>query len=188
MKAVTDIEIVQSVLRGNKNDFALLVDKYKNRAFNLVRNLLKNEMDAEEVLQDAFVKAYKNLPRFRREAKFSTWFYKIVYNTALSFLKSKRRKIDDLTSTADSKMNLSDEYFNPVGGTESIELSILKLIDGLPVRYSLVLILFYIDGLSLAEISSIFSASISSVKVLLHRARKLLREAVIKHNMTEELL
>ena len=82
MKNLTDQQIIESILKGNNADFALLVDRYKDRAFSLLKRMLKNEMDAEEALQDAFLKMFNSLKDFRAESKFSTWFYKIVFNTA----------------------------------------------------------------------------------------------------------
>lgn len=81
MKNLTDEQIVESIIKGNQSDFALLVDRYKDRAFTFLRKILKNDMDAEEALQDSFMKAYNSLNTFRFESKFSTWFYRITYNT-----------------------------------------------------------------------------------------------------------
>ena len=88
MNKLSDFEIIESVLKGNDNDFALIVDRYKDRAFSLLCGIVKNQMDAEEALQDSFIKAFNALKSFRQEAKFSTWFYKIVYNTGITVLSS----------------------------------------------------------------------------------------------------
>ena len=80
MKNLTDIEIIESVQKGNAADFAILVDRYKNKAFSMLKRMLKNEQEAEEVLQDCFLKSFQSLNSFRGDAKFSTWFYKITYN------------------------------------------------------------------------------------------------------------
>lgn len=183
-KELSDIEIIESVLRGNDNDFSLLVDRYKDKAFNLLSYMLKNQLDAQEVLQDSFLKAYKSLRSFRRESSFSTWFYKIVYNTALTFLNSKRKKIDDVSDSIDD--------YNYLGAEETVyekdNKTLNEVVEKLPVKYALVVIMFYLDGMSLSEISTVFNTSISNVKVLLHRARKIMREYVIKHKLQEELL
>ena len=92
MKHLSDIEIIESIKRGNAADFSLLVNRYKDKAFSLLKRLLKNEMDAEEVLQDCFLKAFNSLKDFRQEAKFSTWFYRIVYNTGLTTIASQKKK------------------------------------------------------------------------------------------------
>ena len=94
MRNISDQEILESVKKGNQADFAVLIDRYKDRAFSLLRRMLKNQFDAEEVLQDCFLKVYNSINSFKGESKFSTWFYRIVYNTALTKLSSKKRKIE----------------------------------------------------------------------------------------------
>jgi len=91
---ITDQEVIESVKKGNQADYSIIVDRYKNKAFSLLRRMLKNDFDAEEVLQDCFLKAYNSLNSFKGESKFSTWFYRIVYNTALTKLSSKKRKTE----------------------------------------------------------------------------------------------
>ena len=76
----------------------------------MLNRMLKNEMDAEEVLQDSFLKAFSGLRNFKNEAKFSTWFYRIVYNTALTRLSGKQRKIENETSSIDDKPELQSNY------------------------------------------------------------------------------
>src|ERR1017187_4048263 len=110
MKDSSDFEIIESIRNGNDSDYSLLIDKYKNRAFSMLIRMLKNEMDAEEVLQDSFLKAFNGLRTFKNEAKFSTWLYRIVYNTALTKLSGKRRKMENETSSIDDKIELQSDY------------------------------------------------------------------------------
>ncbi len=186
MKNLSDIEIIESVLRGNQADFTLLVNRYKDRAYSLLLRMLKNEMDAEEVLQDAFLKAYRSMPGFRKESKFSTWFYRIVYNTGLSFLGKKQRKIDSDTSSIDEYFDLTSEDKSDEIENIQANLYLYKLIEKLPVRNALVVNLFYIDNMSLNEISQILDISLVNVKVMLHRSRNSLREMLIRHNFVRE--
>lgn len=188
MKKITDNEIIDSLLRGNQNDFALLVERYKDKAFSLLVNILKNREDAEEVLQDAFIKAFNGIKTFRKESKFSTWFYKICYNSALSFVTSKRRKNQKELTSLDDKYDLG-KYDDEIYGTaEDSKMFIFKMIEKLPVRSALVVNLFYVDGLSLNEISQVMDLSLVNTKVILHRARNNLRELLLEHNYQEELL
>lgn len=188
MKNLSDIEIIESVKRGNQSDYALLVDRYKDRAFSLLKRMLKNEMDAEEVLQDCFVKAFNSLNNFRQDSKFSTWFYKIVYNTALTVLSGKKRKIEQEMSSIEDHFDLGD-YDNEIySKAEDAQQYVLKMIDKLPIKHALVVILFYIDGMSLNDISSVTGQSLVNVKVMLHRSRSSLRDLLLKHNYHEELL
>ena len=188
MKNLTEEEILESVLKGNHGDFALLIDMYKDRAFTLLKKMLKNEMDAEEALQDSFMKVFNSLSTFKGDAKFSTWFYKIVYNTALTIISSKKRKIVMEMSSVEDHFDLGDEDNKIYSLAENHNEYIMKIVDRLPVRNALVIILFYIDGLSLHEISNVLGVSIVNAKVLLHRSRNALRELVLKHNYQEVLL
>jgi RNA polymerase sigma-70 factor (ECF subfamily) len=150
--------------------------------------MLKNEMDAEEVLQDSFLKAYNALKDFRQDAKFSTWFYKIVFNSALTVIASKKRKIEQEMTSIDEYFDLG-EYDNKIySTTENAREYILKIVDKLPLRNALVTILFYVDGLSLNEISQVMGTSLVNTKVLLHRSRSALRDLLLKHKYQEELL
>ncbi|MBU0475444.1 MAG: sigma-70 family RNA polymerase sigma factor [Bacteroidetes bacterium] len=187
MKKLTELEIIESVKKGNHGDFALLIDIYKDRAFTLLKKMLKNEMDAEEALQDSFLKVFNSLSDFRAESKFSTWFYRVVYNTALTIISSKKRKIIMEMSSVDDHYDLGDDD-KIYSETENYHEYIFKLVDKLPVRNALVIILFYIDGLSLNEISKVLGISLVNTKVLLHRSRNALRDLVFKHNYQEVLL
>jgi len=188
MKNISDIEVIESVLRGNASDYSILVNKYKDRAFSLLKRLLKNEMDAEEALQDSFLKAFNSLKDFRKDAKFSTWLYKIVYNTGLTVLSSKKRKTEQEMTSIDENFELGN-YDNEIYSTsDNAGQYILKIVDKLPVRNALVVILFYMDGMSLNEISLVMGTSLVNTKVLLHRSRNALKDLLIKHNYQEEML
>ncbi|NMB80510.1 MAG: sigma-70 family RNA polymerase sigma factor [Ignavibacteria bacterium] len=188
MKNLSDIEIIESVKRGNHQDYSLLIDRYKDKAFSLLKRMLKNEMDAEEVLQDSFLKAFNYLKDFRQDAKFSTWFYKIVFNSALTTIASKKRKIEQEMTSYDEAFELGG-YDNEIySTTENARGYVLKMIDKLPLKNALVTILFYVDGLSLNEISEVMGTSLVNTKVLLHRSRNSLRDLLLKHNYQEELL
>ena len=188
MKNLTEEEIIESVIKGNHSDFALLIDMYKDRAYTLLKKMLKNEMDAEEALQDSFMKVFSSLPNFKGDSKFSTWFYKIVYNTALTIISNKKRKIAMEMSSVDDHFNIGEEDNKIYATAENHSEYLLKIVDKLPVRNALVIILFYIDGLSLNEISKVLGVSIANAKVLLHRSRNALRDMVLKHNYQEVLL
>lgn len=188
MKNLSDEQIINSIKRGNSGDFALLVDRYKDRAYSLLKRILKNEMDAEEVLQDSFMKAFNSLDKFRFDSQFSTWFYKIVYNSGLSALAGKKKQIEKEMTSIDDHFELGNDDDMIYASTENVKEYIHKLINELPVRNALVLIMFYVDDMTLKDISEILDISIVNSKVLLHRSRNKLREMILKHNYQEELL
>jgi RNA polymerase sigma-70 factor (ECF subfamily) len=188
MKNLTDIEIIESVKKGNNSDFALLIDKYKDKAFSLLVRMLKNEMESEEVLQDCFLKAFKSLNNFRQESKFSTWFYRIVYNTALTRLSAKKRKIETEMSSIDDHLEIKSEYDFNEAEQKDTSTFIHKLIEQLPPKYSSVISMYYLDNMNCEEISEVMETSIANIKVLLHRSRSALKDMLVKINYAEELL
>ena len=188
MRHLSDIEIIDSITRGNTADFSLLINRYKDKAFSLLKRLLRNEMDAEEVLQDSFLKAYNSLKDFRQDAKFSTWFYRIVYNSGLTAIASKKRKIEQEMTSIDENFDISSVDNQIYATSENVRTYILNIVDKLPLRNAIVVILFYVDGLSLNEISGVLGTSLVNTKVLLHRSRNVLRDLLLKHNYQEEML
>ncbi len=183
-----DFEIIKSIKKGNTRDYSLLVDRYKNRAFSMLCRMLKDEMDAEEVLQDCFLKAFNALNNFKGDSKFSTWFYRIVYNTAITVLSAKKRQREKEITSIDDHYNLISEL--DINVTEKKDLSgyIQKMIEKLPEKYAAVINMYYLDGMTCEEISDIMSTSLSNVKVILFRSRNALKEMLIKHSFSEELL
>ncbi len=188
MKNLTDIEIIESVKKGNHSDFALLIDRYKNKAFSLLTRMLKNEMEAEEVLQDCFLKVFNSLASFRQEAKFSTWFYRIVYNTGLTKLSSKRRKIESEMSSIDDHLEIKSEHDFKTAEQKDFSKFIQAQIEKLPVNYASVINMFYLENMTCEEISEVMETSVSNVKVMLHRSRNVLKDLLLKFKYSEELL
>jgi RNA polymerase sigma-70 factor (ECF subfamily) len=187
MDKLTDFDIIDSVLKGNQNDFSLIVDRYKDKAFSLLNGIVKNQMDAEEALQDSFIKAFNALKTFKKDSKFSTWFYRIVYNTGLNVLKNKKRQIELEMSSIDDLYYLNDYDEEVYSVSENSKEYLIGMVEKLPVKNSLVLILFYLDGFSVKDISEVLDTSLVNAKVLLHRSRNLLRDLLIEHNYQEEL-
>ena len=188
MKKLSDQEIIDSVKLGNQSDYSIIVDRYKDKAFSLLKKMLKNEQDAEETLQDCFIKAYNSLGGFKGEAKFSTWFYRIVYNTALTKLSSKKRKTENAMSSVDEHFNLKSDYDYNVSEKKDMSEFINELVKKLPEKHSAIISLFYLNEMSCEEISKVMDISISNVKVMLHRSRNALKDIIIKNDLIEELI
>jgi RNA polymerase sigma-70 factor (ECF subfamily) len=188
MNKLSDQEILDSVIRGNQADYSIIVDRYKNKAFSLLKRMLKNEQDAEETLQDCFLKAYNSLSNFKGEAKFSTWFYRIVYNTALTKLSSKKRKTENEMSSVDDHFDLKSDYDFRSSERKDLSVFINDLVNQLPERFATVINLYYLNEMSCEEISKILEISVSNVKVILHRSRSALKDIIIEKNLVEELI
>jgi RNA polymerase sigma-70 factor (ECF subfamily) len=188
MRNLSDQEIIDSVRKGNDSDYSIIVDRYKNKAFSMLKRMLKNKFDAEEVLQDCFLKAYNSLNSFKGEAKFSTWFYRIVYNTALTKLSSKKRMTETEMSSVEDHFDLESDYNHMEIEIEDVKKFIKELINKLPERFSAVITMFYLNEMTIEEISQVTQLSASNVKVMLYRSRNALRDLILKSNLAEELI
>lgn len=188
MKNLTDAEIIESVKKGNTADYSILIDRYKNKAFSMLKRILKNEFDAEEVLMDCFLKAYNNLNSFKFESKFSTWFYRIVYNTALTKLSSTKRKIENEMSSIDDLHYLESIYNADELVKEDLSILVKKIVNELPPKNAGVVTMFYLEEMSTGEIGEVLQISVANVKVILHRSRNLLRKIIEKRNLFQEVL
>ena len=188
MKNLSDVEIIESVLKGNSADFIFLVDRYKNKAFSMLKRMLKSHEDAEEVLQDCFLKAYNNLKTFKFEAKYSTWFYRIVYNTALTKLSSKKRQTESEMADIDEMHDLESKYSADEIIRSDLSGTVRKIVDELPAKNAAVITLFYLEEMTCEEISETLNMTINNVKVLLHRSRNLLKEIIERKNLKQEMI
>lgn len=168
-----DIELIKNIKKGDVAAFAQIIDKYQHMAFTLAKGIIKNKEEAEEVTQDAFVKAYKSLDKYKGEASFSTWLYRIVYNTAISKLRGRKPATKDL----DSKEAIQFEANYAENNMHRLELQerkkVLKqALNKLKEDDAFILILYYYKEQSVEEISKTTGLSVSNIKVKLHRGRK----------------
>jgi len=188
VKDLSDVEVIESVLKGNTADYTILVDRYKNKSFTMLKRMLKNEFDAEEVLMDCFMKAYNNLSSFKFESKFSTWFYRIVYNTALTKLSSIKRRLENEMQSVEDLEHLETQDNEDDFGKREVSKIINNLINELPSKNAAIITMFYLEGMSSEEISQVLNISVSNVKVILHRSRNLLKEIIQKKKLLKEIL
>nr|WP_321408126.1 RNA polymerase sigma factor [uncultured Carboxylicivirga sp.] len=168
-----DIELIKSIKKGDVAAFSQIIDMYQHMAFTLAKGIVKNQQEAEEVTQDAFVKAYKSLDSFKGDATFSTWLYRIVYNTAISKLRSRKPLTEDL----ESKETILYEANYAENNMHRLELQerkkvLKKALSNLKEDDAFILILYYYKEQSIEEISKATGLSVSNVKVKLHRGRK----------------
>jgi RNA polymerase sigma-70 factor (ECF subfamily) len=180
-----DKEIIQNVLDGDVQAFALLIDRHKARAMTLAVRILKNREDAEEALQDSFVRAYRALPLFEWKSSFSTWFYRIVYNTCAT-AAGKKNRIHPLSIDVENedgvKSEIASDELQPDMRLESDEFSkiVNEEIEKLPVVYGSTFTLFAIQEMSYEEIVQVTGLPLGTIKARLFRARAMLRESIIR--------
>jgi RNA polymerase sigma-70 factor (ECF subfamily) len=154
----------------------------------MLKRMLKNDFEAEEVLQDCFLKAYKSLVNFKGESKFSTWFYRIVYNSALTKLSSQKRKTETEMTSIEDHLNLVSEYNSNEFEKRDVNELIRETVNKLPERYSAIISMFYLNEMTIDEISEVMGLSVTNVKVMLHRSRNALRDLILNSKLTEELI
>ena len=173
MTKLNDQDCIRKILEGDVQTFSVLVDRYKNMVYTVALRMLKNNEEAEEVSQDTFLKGYKSLSNFKGDSKFSTWLYRIAYNTCLD--RIKKNKKEELTVTIDeytvNKIKVFDNALDQMEIKERNKM-IKECIALLPSEASLILTLYYFEELSLDEISKIVGYKANNIKVKLFRARK----------------
>jgi len=173
MEKKTDEYYIREILKGDSGSFSQLVEKYSHLAFSLSMKILNQREDAEEVAQDAFIKAYNSLSSFQSSSTFKTWFFRIVYNTAISRLRSRKNievKIDDIKIT-DVEIQATESAIGQLN-TDDRQKYLQIGLDRLEPDERALLKMYYYDDFSMDEISVIAGLTVSNVKVKIHRSRK----------------
>jgi len=188
--AVSDeLALVQAAKQGDVSAFEQLVKRYDRNIFRIAQHITQNREDAEDVVQDAFLKAYENLEQFQGNSKFYTWLVRIAVNESL--MKLRRRKtsktvsMDEDVETEEGSMprEFADWSPNPEQQYGQSELGdiLRKTIQGLPTSFRTVFVLRDVEGLSTEETAEMLSLSIPAVKSRLLRARLQLRERLNRY-------
>ena len=178
---------IKKILEGDSNSFGVIVERYQNMVFALALKMLKHREESEEVSQDTFIKVYKSLSKFNGESKFSTWIYRIAYNTCLDRIKKNSKynndvEINDVTS---NEIFQAENIFDSLENKER-SVIIKECMDKLPEDERVIMHLFYFEELSLKEIVKIVSMTEGNVKVKLFRARKKLF-SIFKESVEPEI-
>lgn len=167
---------IKKVLSGDIQSFRYFVKEYKDMAFTVAMSVLKEEFAAEEVVQDAFLKAFKALASFNQQSKFSSWLYRIVLNEAYAKLKKmKRGKVAYIENYDEEIM---DESTLLVLKQEEQSYLINTALNELPPKESVALRLFYLQEENIKEVCNITGWTEANTRVILHRARKKMLKVV----------
>lgn len=207
-----ELNIIKKIQNGDVNSFEDLVNMYKDKAMTLAMRILKNTEDAEDALQEAFIKAFRAIAdkQFEERSKFSTYFYRIVYNTAVDFYKKHKSKTYNLINIDEGKRNDDGEvtdianfemkidrnkyYMSGVFETDRKALDgelqevVNRYLEEIPEKYSTILTLFYINDLSHEEISETLKLPLGTVKNRIFRAKDKLKQLLTGFYTEEELL
>ena len=166
---------VQQVLSGNTSAFSHFVETYQDMATTIAYRICGNMQDAEDAVQESFVKAYRNLHSFRADSKFSTWLYRIVYNTAVSQTKAQMW-ISDREANVENAVALSGESLDIDFERTERKQMVAEILQQMPKGDALLLTLYYLEDNAVKDIAKITGLNDSNVKVKLFRARKLFKE------------
>jgi len=172
---------VQQVLSGNTSAFAFFVEAYQDMAITIAYRICGNMQDAEDVVQESYVKAFRNLRSFRSDSKFSTWLYRIVYNTAISLTKTQMWTGSREAVMADDLSNLADNTFELNMDEKERREIVADVMQKIPAGDALLLTLYYLEDNPVKEIAKITGLNEPNIKVKLFRARKLFKEMVVSN-------
>jgi RNA polymerase sigma-70 factor, ECF subfamily len=179
-----EAQIIASILAGNTNEFHVLIRPYERSVYAMALSLLHNQADAEDAAQEAFLKAFRHLARFRAEAKFSTWLISIILNEARSRLRQRKvLKLQSLDEPLDEQGHVSPalirdwrEVSTQTLERQEVRLLLERAIASLPLTYREIFLMRGVEELSVNESAEALGISIASVKVRSHRARMMLQK------------
>ncbi len=182
---LTDQQLVQRVQRGDKQAFDLLVLKYQHKIVGLISRYLRDQDEVLDVTQEAFIKAYRALPRFRGDSQFYTWLYRIAINTAKNYLVSRSRRPPDTDiDVADGEFQDNSAVLrdieNPENAlaTDQLENVIYRAIEELPEELKVAVTLREFEGLSYEEIAEVMECPVGTVRSRIFRAREAIEKKI----------
>lgn len=172
--------LVMRAQRGEQDAFRVLVERYQKLVYTLALRMLNVPADAEDAAQEAFLSAWKALPRFRMDAKFSTWLYRLTVNAATDVLRRRRKEPDSLDD-AERPVQAADSTDTPEEAAQRAErrAMVRRAIAALSENHRQILLLREVTGLSYEEIGAALELSPGTVRSRLARARKELREELL---------
>ncbi|HTD54704.1 MAG TPA: sigma-70 family RNA polymerase sigma factor [Silvibacterium sp.] len=188
-ETASEQELIASIIAGQRDNFHLLIRPYETQLYRTAFALMRNEAEAEDVVQDAVLKAYRKLASFRGDSKFSTWLIAITLNEARARLRRENRvMIDSLDAQPEERGDftpaaLTDWREVPLAALERQEIRELvqSAVAQLPDAYREIVTLRDVEELSVNETAALLGISISLVKVRLHRARMMLQKKLVPH-------
>ncbi|MCK9595182.1 MAG: sigma-70 family RNA polymerase sigma factor [Candidatus Omnitrophica bacterium] len=179
-----DAVYIEQFIAGEQQGFEMLVRKYQDRALNIVYSLIGNDRETEDITQESFLKVYHNLGSFKQNSQFSTWFYRIIVNTAYDFLRRRKNFVND--EIAIEKSVSTGERPGDALLIKERDAMVRIALAGIPIKYRTALVLKDVEGLSYIEISRILRCSLGTVESKIFRARQFLRGKLL--NSGEGLL
>ncbi|TPJ38234.1 RNA polymerase sigma factor [Mesorhizobium sp. B2-6-5] len=179
--AFGDLELAQRALARDGAAFRAIIKTHNQRLYRIARGVVRNDSEAEDIVQEAYVRAFAHLESFRGDASLGTWLSRIVINEALGRLRKRRRTVampeNPQAEIIQFPLNPSDDPERTMAQRQILAL-VERATDSLPVLYRMVFVARVIEGLSIEETSELLGVRPETVKTRLHRARTLLRKAL----------
>ena len=188
MTTNNDQIIINQIIEGDTNVFSVLVNRYKELVFTLALRMMKNREEAEEVSQDTFIKAFKSLHKYKGDSKFSTWIYRVAYNTCLDRIKKNKRTHNtvEINEFTEHEVKTIDNALDNLEAQECKQ-AIQDCLHLLPAEDSFLLTLYYFEDQSLEDISKVVKLTANNVKVKIFRSRKKLA-TILKARLEPEII
>lgn len=185
-KALEDFKLIDRAVGGDDQAFAKLLQRYKRPVYHTILKMVRNVDDAEDLTIESFAKAFRSLPRFKKDFTFSTWLFRIATNNTIDFIRKKKLNTLSIENTYTDddgqSVSIDVEDFNRDPQEETIKAQKEELIQVfvgmLPAKYQKLVRLRYFNELSYEEIAEEIEAPLGTVKAQLHRARELLYDMV----------
>jgi len=170
--------LIKKITDGEKEFFGELVLKHQDFIFNVVKSYVRFEEEARDITQEVFLKAYENIEKFRGDSRFSSWLYRIAYNLSINWSERKKGREtqmdDNLPETVAEDGGAVDEMFD----RELVLSRIKEIIEEMPLKYKVIIKLYYFEEKSYQEIAETLGIPINTVKIQLLRARGIIRKRV----------
>jgi len=176
----SDESVVTRILEGEVDLYEVIIRRYNRRLFRVARSILREDDEAEDVMQDAYVRAYEHLQQFRGAASFATWLTRIAVHEALARLRKRHRNasLEEETSDDDERMATKERSAEQVTADRELRAVLEEAVDDLPPAFRAVFVLRTVEEMSTAEVAAALSIPEDTVKTRLHRARGILQRSI----------
>ncbi|MFJ7971839.1 RNA polymerase sigma factor [Psychrobacillus sp. NPDC096389] len=171
-----ELQWIQEVLSGNKQAYAHIINKYKNRLYATILRMTRNPQNAQDLVQEAFIKVYQQLNKYDQKGSFSSWIYRVAINHCMDEFRKKSYKMKQVEINEEKIVNTNHPEVVFLKKEKSRQLE--KLIAILPEDERMIILLRYVNELSYNEISELIEIPLSDVRNKLHRAKKKMRDTV----------
>jgi len=183
--------LIEKIKAGDTNSFQILIEQYQRLVGHIVVRMIHQKDDREDICQEVFIQVYQNLGNFKFESKLSTWIARIAYNRCINYLEKKKTSLfDDRSIVEETLETFPDNQAQPDQIAETTDLSsrLQVEIERMPIQFRTIVTLYHLEEMKYHEIAKILQLPEGTVKSYLFRARKLLKERLMKKYVVDELV